>query len=59
MTQREKAVTLLDELRANGFLDSDLLEHLIYNYMSGDDALDSLKGWLTEECESQIFDDTV
>lgn len=46
MSQRNQAVELLDVLRdEHGVDDKTIAEYLIYNYMSGDDALDALKNF--------------
>jgi hypothetical protein len=49
MSQRNQAVELLDKLRdEHGVDDKAIAEYLIYNYMSGDDALDALKSYATD-----------
>lgn len=49
MSQREKAIEILDELRdAHGVDDKAIAEYLFYHYLSGDDALDALQVFASE-----------
>lgn len=43
MGNRDKAVALLEEMRGRGISDKDLLEHIVYNYMSGAESVDALE----------------
>ena len=58
LTEREEAVIILDTLTndENGYTHKELLEHIINNYLSGDDALDAMKGCI-EEFPSPDFED--
>ena len=48
MTDRQKAAGLLKELRDLGFQDSNILEHLIFNWLSGSEACEALEDYANE-----------
>lgn len=45
MSSRNKAVDLLDNLRESGVDDTTLLNYIIYNWMSGEDATECLEDY--------------
>ena len=47
-TERKKALEKLEKLREGGIKDSSMLEHLIKNWLSSDDANDALDSLLDE-----------
>ena len=47
-TERKKALEKLEKLREEGIKDSSMLEHLINNWLSSDDANDALDSLLDE-----------
>ena len=47
-TDRQTAVQMLDALRARGVSDTSMLQHIIYNFMSGAEAVEVLKDLATE-----------
>ena len=52
MTDRKKAYDALEELRAAGIQDSEILDYLVYNFLSGSVAKDAMES-ATEEFNPQ------
>lgn len=48
MAQRNEVVKLLETLREKGADDSDILEHLVYNWFSSDDAFEGLADYAND-----------
>ena len=48
MTDRQKAEGLLERLRDSGYTDTQILEHILYNFMSGAEELEALQSTCDE-----------
>jgi hypothetical protein len=52
MTDRQKAAEILENLRNAGFEDSKILDHIVFDFLSGTEALNALLS-----VEEEIFGD--
>jgi hypothetical protein len=52
MTDRQKAWELLEKLRETGVQDSRILEHVLYNYLSGSDSVEALEDFIRDNFDS-------
>jgi hypothetical protein len=48
MSDRQRAIEMLDKLRRLGISDYSMLEHIIYNWLSGAEAVEVLDDIFTE-----------
>ena len=48
MTDRQKAIKILEEMYQLGITPDTILEHFIFNYLSGTDALEGMESFKEE-----------
>lgn len=56
-TDREKAFEILDKIRGMNYSDKKILNHLIFNYLSGFEALGALEDFEEEFIEEEFIEE--